>query len=106
MSWGRDTEGVHPGGDPNHVYLAWSLGKTVSLASGLFRLGSRGGRQHRYAVRLDVDEQGIAKGGCCLTSDRAEAEAWFLKYAAEERLPGSFGGTATDPDSIDVEIAQ
>lgn len=90
-----------------HTYLAWSLGRTVSLAGGFFRVGPRGGKEHRYAVRLGVDEMGIAKGGCCLTSDRDEAVAWFLKYCEEERrLYGSFGGTGIDPDSIDVDIAR
>jgi hypothetical protein len=92
--------------DPSHVYLAWSLCRTVSLGGGLFRIGPRGGHQYRYAVRVGIDSCGIAKGGCFLYRDRADAERAFLKYAAEERLAGSFGGTAADPDSIDVELAR
>ena len=90
----------------DNTYLAWSLGRTVSLAGGFFSLGPRGGKQFRFAVRLGIDECGIAKGGCCLTTDRDEAERWFLKYAAEEPRSGAFGGTPNDPDSIDVEIAR
>lgn len=88
------------------VYLAWSLDRKTSFASDFFHVGPRGGLQHRYAVRLGIDHQGIAMGGCCMFTDRDEAERCFLRNAEPMRLPGAFGGTPADPDSIDVEIAR
>lgn len=102
-TWGRNEGELNHG---SNAMLAWSLDRRTSFAGGLFKLGPRGGKQHRYAVRLEIDHQGIAKGGCCLFTDRDEAEACFLKYAQPARLPGAFGGTPTDPDSIDVELAR
>ncbi len=104
-AWGRGASELHPGGDKSHVFLAWSLCCTVSLAGGLFSIGPRGGKRFRYAVRRGIDECGIAKDGCSLFESRESAEACFLR-ACPERLPGSFGGTPQDPDSIDVGLAR
>lgn len=62
-------------------YLAWSVDRTVSLASGMFAVGPRGGRKRRFAVRLGIGEDGVAKGGCCLFERREDAEACFLRHA-------------------------
>lgn len=105
MSWGRSARELHPVGDMSHTYLAWSLCRTVSLAGGLFTLGPRRGKRFRYAVRRGVDSRGVATDGCSLFESREDAEACFLR-AVPERLPGSFGGTPNDPDSIDVELAR
>lgn len=88
------------------IYLAWSLDRKTSLASDLFAVGPRGGRQHRYAVRLGIDESGVAVGGCCLFKTREEADECFLRYAAAPPPRATYGGTAACPDSIDVEAAR
>jgi len=87
-------------------YLAWSVCRTVSLASDFLRVGPRGGRHQRYAVRRGIDSTGIATDGCSLFTNLDDAVECFLRYADAVRLPGTYGGTAIDPDSIDVSIAR
>ena len=82
------------------VFLAWSLDRRVSLSTGLFAVGPRNGRQFRYAVRLGIDDAGIAMGGCCLfkREEFDQAARCFLDQARRH------GGTHHDPDSIDVGV--
>jgi hypothetical protein len=76
--------GIRWQGRLENVYLATSLDRKTTLAIGWFAVGPRRGRQPRYAVRLGVDHQGIAMGGCCTfdATDAGAAVDCFLKYAA------------------------
>jgi hypothetical protein len=65
--------------------IAVSLGRTVTLSVGTFRVGPRGGRQIRYPLRRGIGEDGIAYGGCNLYRDLGEATEGFLRAAAEEK---------------------
>jgi len=77
-----------PWGLSENIYLAESLDRRTSLAVCWFRLGPRGGLRPRYAVRLGIDHQGIAMGGCCMfdIADAQKALDCFNKYAAGEAI--------------------
>lgn len=96
MSWGRGTEAIETGN--RGIYLAWSVDRRTSFATGFFGVGPRGGKQFRYAVRCGIDDAGIAKGGCCLFKREQYDDALrcFLEQAR------SHGGTWNDPDSVEV----
>lgn len=90
------------------IHLAWSLDREVSLSAGFFPLN--GSTVHRHVVRVGVDSTGIAKVVGYFQS-REKAEESFLSYAEQfaalaARKPGTFGGTPSDPDSIDVEACR
>jgi hypothetical protein len=71
-------------GKPQDVYLATSRDRKTTLAIGWFRRGPRGGLRPLYAVRLGIDAQGIAMGGCCLfdVENPHLAMGCFEKYAS------------------------
>lgn len=65
------------------VRLADSLDRRTTLSIGWFQVGPRRGLRACYAVRLGVDHQGVAMGGCCLHDTAAAALETFHRYAGK-----------------------